>query len=222
MTITEHGQAVQRASTHSGRDKPALWLPRSRQARFDTSTAGSSPAEVVCLVLRRRASLLSPLRRPSRSCVTHPALLAASSLPWTGHHTSTVYLLLGPHHLTISQPSPCPPCPLSHILHYFCNGREAGVHFNHLGSEYHPTARSVHPATVIQLLFQVRSVSCHLHPAGKACLRCRKRKMVCPLPTPGPPTCHWLPLTPPPALRRREARMSTVRPRKEGGRLRIR
>lgn len=37
----------------------------------------------------------SPLRRSSRSCVTHPALLAASSLPWTGR-TSTVFLLLRP------------------------------------------------------------------------------------------------------------------------------
>lgn len=130
----------------------------------------------------------SPLRRSSRSCVTHPALLAASSLPWTGH-TSTVYLLLGPTNLTISQPSPCPPCPLSHILHYFCNGREAGVHFIHPGSEHNPTARSVHPATIQQVLFPVPSVSCHSPSPGKACLRCRKRKMVSPRFIPGYPTC---------------------------------
>lgn len=155
------------------------------QVRLDRLPPGRSP----CSSPFGSPRPCSPLRRPSRSCVTHPALLAASSLPWTGH-TSTVYLLLGPHHLTISQPSPCPPCPLSHILHYFCNGREAGVHFNHLGSEYYPTARSVHPATIFQVLFPVRNVSCHSRSAGKACLRCRKRKMVSRHLTPGFPTCH--------------------------------
>lgn len=139
------GKQCHRASTRSCRDNPEGWAPRSRQARFDTSTAGSSPAgSALFFAIWLSASLLSSQAVVSVLCDAPGfARRLESPLDRAYFHRLPSF---APTNLSISQPSPCPPCPLSHILHYFCNGREAGILFIHPGSESNPTARSVHPS----------------------------------------------------------------------------
>ena len=162
------GKQCHRASTRSCRDNPEGWAPRSRQARFDTSTAGSSPAgSALFFAIWLSASLLSSQAVVSVLCDAPGfARRLESPLDRAYFHRLPSF---APTNLSISQPSPCPPCPLSHILHYFCNGREAD---NCARPKYLNSAKRYvftdYPC----------AVSFKLDITGKACLRCRKRKMV--------------------------------------------
>ena len=125
-------------------------------------------------------------------------------------------------------PSPLPAhiFTLTFLFYYFCNGRGAQTyHFFHRPGP--SPARSVSSISPLaRLLPPACSLAPHTRvslPTGKACLRCRKRKMVSISPSAYrsvPTPTSLLPSSS--ALRRREARLRTVRPRQEGRRLRVR